>query len=137
MLSRSDTPRAQVDALVGHSLRSVVLKDYSWIFTFADDVSVWTESAWRFMDSEHIVITSEDHQHKFGLPAPVDAAEWVMSRVRASTVTAASIRAGTGDLRVRFGERHELELLQMSSGYEAWHLHAHGSDLYCLGGARF
>ena len=137
MLSRSEYPLAQIDTLVGHSLRSLVLKDYSWIFTFADDVSLWTESSWRFMDSEHIVITSEDHQHQFGLPARVDAAEWVVSRVGASTVTAVSLRELTGDLLVKFGEAHVVELLQMSSGYEAWRLYTRGQEVNCLGGGRF
>ena len=137
MLRPSESQPALIDVLVGHPLQSLVLKDYSWVFTFADDVSLWTESAWRFMDAEHIVITSEDHQQKFGLPAPVDAAEWVLSRVGSSPVSAVSIRSRTGDLLVRFGELHELELLQMSSGYEAWHLHARGRDLYCLGGGGF
>ena len=137
MLSRSHPQPELIETLVGHPLRSLVLKDYSWVFTFADDVSLWTESAWRFMDAEHIVTTSEDHEQKFGLPAPVDAAERVLSRVGSALVSAVSIRGATGDLLVRFGELHALELLQMSSGYEAWHLHARGRDLYCLGGGRF
>jgi hypothetical protein len=130
-------PLTQIERLVGRSVRSVSLKDHSWIFSFGDDITLWTEGSWRFMDSEHIVITSEDHRHQFGLPAPVDAAEWVHSRVSEALVTSASINTVTGDLIVAFGGAFQLQLLQMSFAYESWRLYASGNEVICLGGGRF
>ena len=67
--------------LVSQTLRSVEKKDYSWFFVFADDISIVTESPWRFLDQDRIIITSEDHGHQFGLPAPVDAGESVLAGI--------------------------------------------------------
>ena len=120
--------------LVGHTLRTVEQRDHSWFFIFGDEMSIVTESPWRFITPECIFVTSEDHGHPFGLPAPVDAAARVMSRLDSVRVSAASIHEITGDLHVYFGPEVYLEFLQMSGGYESWRLYIRGAETICMGG---
>src|SRR6266496_2029057 len=120
--------------LVGQTLRSVEQKDYSWFFVFADEISIVTESPWRFLNADGIVVTSEDQGHQFGLPAPVDATERVLAGVSRRTVVAASITRPAADLIVDFGSHVLLQFFQMSCGYESWRLYIHGSETICTGG---
>jgi len=128
------TDNSKVEPLVGQHLRSVEKKDYTWFFEFADDIAISTESPWRFMSAGGIVVTSEDHGQQFGLPAPVDAAERVLSRAAGQAVIAASIMRTTGDLSIEFAQQLHIQLLQMSCGYESWRLHIRGSETICTGG---
>jgi hypothetical protein len=120
--------------LVGQTLRSVEKKDYSWFFVFADEISIVTESPWRFLTADGIVVTSEDHGQQFGLPAPVDAAERVLAGVLRRIVVAASITRPTADLIIDFSGDVHLQFFQMSCGYESWRLYIHGSETICTGG---
>ena len=121
--------------LVGQTLRSVDKKDYSWFFVFADDISIVTESFWRFVREDGIVVTSEDHGHQFGLPAPVDAAQRVVAGIsKKAVVVSASINRSTGDLSINFSDNCQLQFLQLSSGYESWRLYIRGNEIICNGG---
>jgi hypothetical protein len=118
--------------LSGHQLVSGQKNDYTWFFGFAAGVSLATESPWRLIDDGRIAVSSEDHGHQFGLPAPVDAASEVLSCADGRTIEAASI-SSFGDLIIQFSGRVQLQLLQLSRGYESWRLSAHGSESICLG----
>jgi hypothetical protein len=120
--------------LIGRQLLSVEKKDYTWFFGFGTDVSLATESPWRLIDQNRIVVSSADHDQKFGLPVAVDAAQEVMSRVARRTVESAVVAADSGDLTVQFAGRICLQLLQLSSGYESWRLWAEGGESICVGG---
>ena len=45
----------------------------------------------------------------------------------------AAIAAWSGDLTIEFGERAQLQFLQLSSGHESWRFSAHGRELFCIG----
>jgi hypothetical protein len=120
--------------LVGRQLQSLEKRDFSWFFVFADDLSVVTESPWRLIADDRIATTSEDDGQQFGLPERVDAAGRVLHRTRKQSVTSASIDAETGDLSIEFSGMVRIQLLQMSSGYEAWRIHAPGAEFVCTGG---
>ncbi len=120
--------------LVGMRLRSVEVNGPVWSFVFDDDISILDVAPWRLLDGERIVVTSEDHEHPFGLPVPVDAVERVLAVVSRKTVVAAYITRTTSDLIVDFGENVHLQCLQMSCGYESWRLAVHGSETICTGG---
>ena len=122
------------EPLIGHQFLSVEKKDYSWFFMFGDDISRATESAWRLISEERIIVTSEDHGHQFGLPEPVDAAERVLSCIAGCTVEGTTICGSSGDLTIAFSGKAQLQLLQMSCGYESWRLNIHGSVTWCTGG---
>ena len=124
-----------LQTLVGHPIRSVEKKDYSWFFVFTDGAIIVTETSWRFVTPDGIFVTSEDHEQQFGLPQPVDAGQRLMSRAAALLVTAVSIHPTTGDLTVNFADS-ELQFLQMSCGYEAWRLNLGDTETICTGGGQ-
>jgi hypothetical protein len=127
----SDVPN--IPDLAGARLRSVENKDYSWFFIFTDNVRVASDT-WRFVNGDHIVVTSEDHGHQFGLPSPVDASVRVSSAVRDAPIQTSRIDTATGDLFVYFSDKMFLQFLQMSCGYEAWRLFAGERKFICTGG---
>jgi hypothetical protein len=128
----SDVPN--IPNIAGSRLRSVEKKDYSWFCIFTNEVSVATETPWRFVNGDRIVVTSEDHGHKFGLPNPVDASVCVLSAVQNTLIQSARIDTATGDLFVYFSDRTFLQFLQMSGGYEAWRLFVGDREFICTGG---
>jgi hypothetical protein len=119
---------------VGALLRSVEKKDYSWFFAFGDPLRIVTESPWRFITPEGIIVTSEDHGQQFGLPQPVDAGERVMSRLTALQVQSVSCDPKTGDLCVSFADKLYLQFLQISCGYESWRTITEQGESICMGG---
>jgi hypothetical protein len=124
------------EPLLGQRLQSVEKQDYTWFFTFNDQIAVSTESPWRFMAKGRIVVTSEDDGHQFGLPAPVDAAQRVLSEIGVIPVTTSIVDASTGDLTIKFGNDVYIQFLQMSCGYESWRLGINGTDVFCTGGGQ-
>lgn len=104
------------------------------VLRFADGIYIVTESPWRFLTLDGIAVTSEDHGHQFGLPAPVDAAERVLASVSNSLVVAACITRPAADLILNFGGGAYLQFFQMSSGYEAWRRFVYGEQIICTGG---
>jgi hypothetical protein len=123
-----------IKPLIGHQLMSVEKIDYSWLFRFAGEITVATESFWRLINESRVVVTSEDHGQQFGLHEPVDAAAGVLSSVGGRNVEAARISESSGDLIIEFKGRAQLQLLQMSSGYESWRLSVRGTEVICGGG---
>jgi hypothetical protein len=132
------TPEAvasHASRLVGQRLQAIERFEFDeWIIRFSGGSTVQTGSAWRLIDRERVEVTSEDHGHPFGLPEPVDATVRVMASTRGREVTAVSIGARTGDLLIDFGKDVQVQLLQMSCGYEAWRLSGGGTELVCGGG---
>lgn len=125
---------AYCQPLLGLRLLSVSKLDYTWIFRFADGSLVLTESSWRLVADKAVRTSSEDHGQQFGLPAPVDAAKRVSSKIGRGQIVAASISAISGDLVIEFKGGVVLQFLQMSAGYEAWTLVLRGDEYHCVGG---
>jgi hypothetical protein len=115
---------------VGRRIEAVEKKDYSWFFSF-DDGSIATESFWRLITTHGVVVTSEDHGQKFGLPAPVDAAEVIKKEVGGKVVDQFILDEQTGDLSLHCGDK-TLQFLTTSSGYEGWRA-LHGSQQVICG----
>jgi hypothetical protein len=128
---RADTILPNV---TGARLQSVQKKDYTWFFGFTDSVRVTTESPWRLLFPDGIVVTSEDHGHQFGLPSPVDASAKVSMTLKKAPIRTSRIDASTGDLFLSFPDGTLLQFLQMSSGYEAWSLCVGDNTFICTGG---
>ena len=125
---------AYCQPLIGQMLTSIEKRDHSWLFMFAAEISIVTESPWRLLTADRIVVASEDHGHQFGLSASVDAAERVLAGVSGKSVVAASIIRPAADLMVDFGGGAQLQFYQLSCGYEAWRLSIHGDETICVGG---
>ena len=123
--------------LIGQSVVSIENKDHSWFVTLSGGDSIATESTWRLVAKERIVVTSEDHGHQFGLPVPVDAAKRVTDTLKSDPITHASHDSSTGDLLLGFSSGRYLEFLQLSCGYESWRLSRQGKDYICMGGGEY
>jgi hypothetical protein len=115
-------------------LLSIEKSDFTWFFTFGDDLSIATEGLWRLLTLDGIHVTSEDHGHPFGLSEPVDAAERVRSTVNGLSITNVKFDSYSGDLAMQFGEPVTIQFLQTSCGYEAWRLIVGRDESICLGG---
>ncbi len=120
--------------LVGRQVSSVEKKDYSWFFGFDDGSSIATESFWRVVTARGVEVTSEDHEHQFGLPAPMNAADVVKAKIGVETVDRFTFDECTGDLSLHFGNTTTLQFVTVSCGYEGWRA-LHGSQqVICKGG---
>jgi hypothetical protein len=119
--------------LIGRRLAEVGKVDYTWFFRLDDGSTIVTESTWRMVTPRGVAVTSEDHGPRFGLPAPLDAADAVRKEIAGLAVTGCNLDARTGDLSLQFGSL-TLQFLCLSGGYESWRT-THGTqDLVCTGG---
>ncbi|QJW99766.1 hypothetical protein FTUN_7389 [Frigoriglobus tundricola] len=100
--------------------------DFSWGFSFSGGLHIRVECLWRLLVSERVVLTSEDHAHQFGLPAPVDCVGEIRRCVEGVPITRATVRARTVDMSLDFSEAATLEVIATSTGYEAWVLSGQG-----------
>ena len=109
--------------LVGRTTTEITFDEAgSWVFTFGSDALITVECLWRIVQLPRVVLTSEDHRQKFGLPAPVDAVAESTQLLLGKSVTAVSLREATADLVINFGSDLRLEIISTSSGYENWHM---------------
>lgn len=65
--------------LFGHRLISVERMDRTWFFKFSGDITAATESLWRLLDNDRIVVTAEDHDRHFARPEGLDVAGIVLA----------------------------------------------------------
>jgi len=123
--------------LIGQAITSVNKKDFSWFFVFDNGDQIVTESPWRLVTDQGIVVTSEDHEQSFGLPLPVDATESVKATLGSTPITDIHDDTKTGDLFIRFSGGRHLQFLQLSSGYEGWRLRIGDCEFICKGGGGY
>lgn len=91
-----------------------------WFFRFDPDAGISVYCLWRFLENERIILTSDDHGHQFGLPAPVDVVARTKELLSGLHVTAVRLREATGDMLIDFTGNLRLEIIPTSSGYESW-----------------
>lgn len=115
-------------------------RDFDWRFTFGAVATLDTGGLWRLVGPDSIVVTSRDDTQVFGGRDPVDAAQTLHSVLAEATVQKVAINKHTSDLSVWFDNGLELQILQDSSGYEAWELqYQNGGDnqrIVAQGGGR-
>jgi hypothetical protein len=115
--------------LIQHRFQSLTRREYDWVFLFDRDVNLVVACLWRLIENGRIRFTSQDNGQQFGLPAPVDAAREINSRLANSFVEKVELRAGILDLEISFSTGHVLQVIPDSSGYESWDL-AFGDKLF-------
>ena len=76
---------------------------------------------WRVISSGKEVVSSFDHQQKYGLPAPVDAISELRTTLQEKKVTEAHWDHETGDLHFHFTSKVKLQVFAFS-GYEVWEI---------------
>ena len=131
-----DDPKPDMGWLVGRRIISVEKTDCSWFFVLDDGSSIGTESLWRLVADNKIVVTSEDHGHPFGLPAPVDAVERAMKTVGQNPISRFELRDATSDLVLHFANDASIEFLNLSCGYESWRTVHEQQEVICMGGGK-
>jgi hypothetical protein len=126
----------ELDFLIGHRLKSVARRDYDWVFYFDGDACLVVHCLWRLIENDRICTTSNDDGHQFGLPAPVNAADRVNSRLAEIAVDSLELRDGLLDLQIHFGSEHTIQVVPDSAGYEAWDLCHKKQRFIAVGGGQ-
>jgi hypothetical protein len=103
------------------------------MFELGDTVALMAECPWRILTSR-IVLTDSDDGQQFGLPAPLDGEKESLRLLSGNRIQDVSIRSVTGDLVIVFESGTTLELLNDSSGYEAWQLFGGATQIIAQGG---
>jgi uncharacterized protein DUF6188 len=111
-----------VSWMAGRSVKVTTENGHQWFFDLGDTSRISVECPWRLLLQGKIRVTSEDHNQKYGLPAPIDAAAEANKLLNRLPVVSAEIRHGTGDLVLNFEGQLRLEVVPFFSGYEAWEL---------------
>jgi hypothetical protein len=99
--------------------------DY-WVFRFGGKVALSTQSQWRVLSQEAILLTSEDDGQQYGLPKPVDAQESIRELLENRVVAKVDIDQASADFTIHFDNGTVLQIVNLSSGYEAWTLTSEG-----------
>jgi hypothetical protein len=106
--------------LEGDALASIQGNEFRWIFNFASGGSLILECPWRVLESGKIRISSADHNQRYGLPAPVNAAVEAAEVLWSLIVKSVTVAQKSGDIKLIFGSDLEFQVVPFSSGYEAW-----------------
>jgi hypothetical protein len=131
-----EEPPPDMSWLIGRTIAKVVKDNCMWSFLLDDGSCVGTDSPWRLVMADGVVVTSEDDGHPFGLGAPVSAVERVMGTVAGRAIIEFEVRKGTCDLILRLPGEVWIEFLNLSCGYEAWGTRHGEQNIVCYGGGR-
>lgn len=115
--------------LIGTTLQSAqpVAESGLWHFEFNGEIVLTTESPWRVVSKDRVMLGSIDHGQKFGHAQEVDGSAVITSLLASSEVVQAEVIEPTGDLHIRFANGMQLQVIAVSSGYEAWQLNGPGA----------
>jgi hypothetical protein len=128
---QSDSPRRSASArLKGLTLSKIdkLPPDY-WVFQFGDEIALSTHSQWRLLSEKAILLTSEDDGQLYGLRQPVDAAASIRELLENRVVTRVEVDQASADFTIYFDNGTVFQIVNMSSGYEAWTLSSKGDFL--------
>ena len=117
------------NCLMGTRLQSVERSEYLWTFWFGNGSLLNVESLWRLISDQAIVLTSADHGQTFGLNHTIDAARELEGKIDDKIISDVLCDKATADMTICFGRELRLQLVNTSSGYEAWCLHANGLQI--------
>lgn len=133
----SAVPHKDVDLswMIGCLITNVTFHEPSrWTFSLGKDRSLSVECLWRLVTAQGTAVTSEDHNQRFGLPAPVDAASECLTLLATSLISSVCLDEMTADLALILGGDLRLEIVTTSSAYENWQLHDPNGANYVAGG---
>src|SRR5271165_6286524 len=125
---QNDSPRRSAAArMKGLSISKIErLPPDDWVFHFGGGVVLNTQSRWRLLSQEAILLTSEDDGQQYGLPKPVDASASIRELLANRVVTTVEVDQASADLTIVFDNGTVLQIVNLSSGYEAWTLTSEG-----------
>ena len=105
--------------LAGDALKSATEQNGMWVLRFKSGATLSVESMWRIIDNGVLNATSFDHGQQFGLAKPFDCVA-ALERLQIFSISAVTVREGTADIDLQFGDTHVLEVVATSAGYESW-----------------
>jgi len=109
--------------------------DVSGTYFDLDGASVRAGCPWRIVSNGSIALGSVDHEQKFGLLVPLDAALHAQQLLDERPIRGVLLHQDSADLIVDFGDGVRLEIWNNSSGYEGWHATGpNGREVIALGG---
>ncbi len=108
-------------ALEGSQLLGISRHEHSWIIEFTNGGVLGVSTVWRVFAVDRVAVTSEDHGSRFGLSSPLDAGIQATSSLH-GTLASVVFKEPWLDLQLGFDGGGVLEILNTSTGYEAWHL---------------
>jgi hypothetical protein len=85
------------------------------------DGTVLKANYWRLIQDGRALLSSFDHQKKYGLPAPIDAKEQMSNRLEGRICNGVRFDSETADLTLVFGEATKLQVFNFT-GYEIWEI---------------
>lgn len=99
--------------------------EHSWPFVFGMRGRDWgctivVASPWRVIADGRTACSAEDDSQMFGRTDPFDALNEANSLLNGRSALAVDLDIVTADLRIEFGSGVQLDVFNMSSGYEAW-----------------
>jgi hypothetical protein len=106
----------------GRSFLTIVFHEPAlWLFGLSGGGNLSTATGtWRVVRDNSVLVSSEDHGHSFGLPAPVDSAAEATAATLNATIRSARLGSGAPDLEIILTNGVRLEVLALSRGYECW-----------------
>ena len=111
---------------------SVRRDDVTWTVELAAPALLSVGGMWRLIGKTHVLATSEDDGHQFGLPAPLDVEEKANAILARKVIQEIDLDRRTGDLRLGFDDSLVLEIITTSMGYETWQVWK-SDDLFAVG----
>jgi hypothetical protein len=125
---KNDSPRCTASARLEGLAISTIEKlppDY-WVFKFGTGVALSTQSQWRLLSQNAILLTSEDDGQQYGLPEPVDAVARIRELLESRVVSKVEVEQASADFTIYFDNGTVLQIVNLSSGCEAWTLNSEG-----------
>lgn len=108
-------------AIRGRTIQGIQISDNGlWSsITLNGPCAISCEGLFRFVGNDGQFITVEDHNQKFGFPAPFDAEAAISHEVVGKEIDQVNLCPKTGDLRLTIASGM-IELIASSSGYESF-----------------
>jgi len=128
---KNDSPRRTASARLEGLAVSKIEKlppDY-WVFQFGNGVALSTQSQWRLLSKDAILLTSEDDGQQYGLTEPVDAVARIRELLESRVASKVEVDQASADFTISFDNETVLQIVNLSSGYEAWTLDSEGDFL--------
>ena len=85
------------------------------------DGTVLKACYWRLTQDGRALLSSFDHQKKYGLPAPIDAKEQISDLLEGKLCSEVRFDSETADLALFFGETTKLQVFNFTA-YEIWEI---------------
>ena len=115
----SDMLAHLAERLIGRRC-TIIRRENDWVFDTGGAVTLFVEAPWRIVANGGIGFTSADDGHQFGRTSPIDGEVEAARLLCTRPIRKVVIHDETADLTLWFGPATRLEVINNSSGYEAW-----------------